>query len=282
MQTLNKRAVLWLLLGSLLWLSACAFQPQTAQRNLCTDCDYQRLSARGFELETYWRQTGNFAHHPLIHIYLEGDGQPWSRGRWPAANPSSRRLTALQLMTLDPNPSIYLNRPCYGLNHMPDQCTPDLWTSGRYSREVVKTMQAALDQLKEKYPQKRWLLIGHSGGGSLAMLIAQGRDDVAGIITLAANLDTDAWTRHFGYLPLDRSLNPATMPPLPRHIPRSHFAADGDAQVPESLVADAAERDEHARFILLPGDHHCCWKEYWPGILHEMAAQLIDQFTGTK
>lgn len=165
---------------------------------------------------------------------------------------------------------------------MPDNCTPELWTGGRYSGQIVQTMQKALDQLQDESPGNRWLLIGHSGGGSLAMLIAQGREDVAGIITLAANLDTDAWTRHFGYLPLDQSLNPALIPVLPAQIPRWHFAAVEDAQVPALLIADAARIDPYARYSLLQGDHHCCWQEHWPRIPEEMAAQLNTQFTGTK
>ena len=44
--------------------------------------------------------------------------------------------------------------------------------------------------------------VGYSGGGVLAVLIAERLDNVAGVITVGANLDTDAWTEHHGYLPL--------------------------------------------------------------------------------
>src|SRR5688572_7419130 len=199
----------------LLCLWSCAFQPQQAISNLCYDCDYQRLNVGDFVLSAYWRNKPGWSTDSIVHVYLEGDGQPWHRGRSPSTDPNSRRLTALQLMMRDPHPSLYLTRPCYGLEQMPDICTPALWTGGRYSGQVVQAMQKALDQLRDESPEIRWLLIGHSGGGSLAMLIAQGRKDVAGIITLAANLDTDAWTRHFGYLPLEQSLNPAVLPLLP-------------------------------------------------------------------
>lgn len=274
MSTCLRRLGLAGLMVGLLGLAGCAFQPQAAIRALCENCRSQSLQAGEFELEAYWR---NIQHTSpaLIHVYLEGDGRPWIKGRSPATNPSSQQLTALRLMMLDPNPSLYLNRPCYGLHTLPANCHPQFWTSGRYSPLVVETLQKALDKLGEENPGVRWLLIGHSGGGTLAMLIAQGREDVAGIITLAANLDTDAWTRHFGYLPLEQSLNPALMPPLPMEIPRWHFAAERDTQVPASLIAKAAEVDENARFILLPGDHNCCWQEHWPRIPGEMAAQLI-------
>lgn len=266
----------------LLCLGGCAYHPQQAISNLCDNCHHQVLEVGAFALHAYWRNKPNTSQNPVIHVYLEGDGQPWHRGRSPSANPNSRRLTALQLMMRDPYPSLYLNRPCYGFDQMPENCAPDLWTGGRYSNEVVQAMQQALDHLQDESPGQQWLLIGHSGGGTLAMLIAQRREDVAGIVTLAANLDTDAWTTHFGYLPLDRSLNPALMPPLPAQIPRWHFAAEEDTQVPASLVAEAAGRDANARFILLRGDHHCCWQEHWPRVPEEMAALLSGQFTGTK
>jgi pimeloyl-ACP methyl ester carboxylesterase len=272
---LNKRGLRSLGLIALLQLLAgCAFQPQFTIRKLCVDCQEHRLEAAEFTLQAFSRNMADSTSYPLIHIYLEGDGQPWRRGRCPAANPSSRHLTALQLMMSDPRPSLYLNRPCYGLDRMPANCTADLWTGGRYSAVVVDAMRSALDQLGRKFPGKSWLLIGHSGGGSLAVLIAQGRTDVAGLITLAANLDIDAWTRHFGYLPLAQSLNPATMPQLPDGILRWHYAATRDHQVPSTLIAEAAQRDSHARFILLEGDHECCWQHHWPHIPQEMAARL--------
>jgi len=269
------------LLGLLFGFSGCAFHPQRTISDLCVDCQHLSVDAGTFILSTYTRNIPA-PSSPVVHVYLEGDGHPWRRGRWPSANPSSRHLTALQLMMRDSRPSIYLNRPCYGLDQIPARCTSDLWTGGRYSKAIVQAMQNALDQLRNKFPGRYWLLIGHSGGGSLAMLIAQGRGDVVGVITLAANLDTDAWTSHFGYLPLEQSSNPALAPPLPANILRWHYAAESDNQVPASLVADAAQRDRNARFTILPGDHECCWREHWPRIPEEMAAQLETQFTGTK
>lgn len=264
-------------------LASCAFQPQSAIRKLCSDCQQRPLDTGEFTLQTYSRNLADPQPYPFVHVYLEGDGQPLRRGRWPpwrqvyrpTVNPSSQRLTALHLMMLDPQPSVYLNRPCYGLDEMPANCTENLWTRGRYSETVSNAMQTALNQMAQRFPGKRWLLIGHSGGGSLAMLVAQGRGDVAGVITLAANLDTESWTRHFGYVSLlDQSLNPATMALLGDGILRWHYAASQDLHVPPALVASAARLDGQARFILLEGDHICCWRQHWPHIPQEMAAQL--------
>src|SRR6266536_54364 len=46
----------------------------------------------------------------VLHIYLDGDGTPWERGR-PAADPTPREPLVLRLMALDRAPSAYLGGP---------------------------------------------------------------------------------------------------------------------------------------------------------------------------
>lgn len=213
---------------------------------------------------------------PHLHVYLEGDGRPWGWQNKPADDPNSRSLTALKLMQVDTSESVYLNRPCYGAMPMASGCKHDLWTDKRYGEEVVTAMNAALDALqKTRANGTPLVLIGHSGGGTLAMLLAERREDVVAVVTLAANLDHVAWTRHFNYLPLTGSLN-TTDVTLPKHVVRWHFAAEQDQQVPAELVEKAARQDPHARFIMLKGfSHSCCWMEIWPSVLQELNAQLL-------
>ena len=78
-----------------------------------------------------------------LHVYVDGDGTPWFAWR-PATDPTPRNPLVLRLMALDPNPSVYLGRPCYyGLSETPP-CTSPLWTVERYSEAVVASMAAAL------------------------------------------------------------------------------------------------------------------------------------------
>lgn len=269
----------WVLcLGMILACCACAMRPQEKISAICNDCEQRLLNTSGsYPLSAYLRNMSSTDQHSLVHVYLEGDGRPWIRGKIPASNPTSRELTALRLMMLDQHPSVYLNRPCYGLNSMPTNCGNHLWTADRYSNDVIAVLNQALDQLQRDRMIQKWLLIGHSGGGSVAMLLAQRRSDVAAVVTLAANLDHRSWTDHFGYLPLQNSLNPIAMPPLPATVLRWHFAAPDDQQVPPFLTAAAAAKDPHARFTMLPdGDHSCCWQKEWPRILREMEATISD------
>lgn len=213
----------------------------------------------------------------MLHIYLEGDGNPW--GRWrPRANPNSRQLTALNLMVLDEQQSVYLNRPCYGYTSPPPPCTPEMWTARRYAPEVVDSLNAGINEIKEQSGAEQLVLFGHSGGGSLAMLLADQRADVLAVVTLAANLDHQKWAEMLEYSPLVGSLNPAELEPMPEEILRWHYAAGRDRHVPAEVVKAVAQNDPDARFILKPDyDHNCCWQQLWPEVLEKLKTQLSDR-----
>ncbi len=209
------------------------------------------------------------------HIYLTGDGTPWERGRYPSLDPTPRRPMALELMDRDPGPRLLLHRPCYG-RHPPDPaCHPRLWTHQRYGEAVVHAMDQAIDQLVSDHEIEGLVLIGHSGGGLLARLLTGRREDVRALVTIAANLDHAAWTRHYGYLPLAGSLNLADTPPLEAGILQWHLVGSEDGVVPASLVRRGARHDPHARVEVVEGfDHRCCWVEAWPGFLERLSERL--------
>lgn len=206
--------------------------------------------------------------YDTVHIYLEGDGVPWFRGNYPAHNPSSQKLTALHLMTRDSKPAIYINRPCYGLHPMPQECNAKLWTSARYSQIVIDSINSSLETIKHRLGVKKFVLIGHSGGGSIATLLAAKRDDVSALITIAANIDHQAWTEYFGYHPLSLSLNPVDVLPLDTSILQWHFVGLEDRNVPAKITRNAAQKDPQAKVIEKSDFNHvCCWYDIWPEIL---------------
>lgn len=207
-----------------------------------------------------------------LHVYLEGDGTPWARKRVAASDPTPRTPLMLELMALDPAPSLYLGRPCYhGLNNT-KACTPDLWTDRRYSEAVVATMSAALDRLTMDY--QALVLMGYSGGGTLAMLLAERQPKTKAVITVAANLDTERWSELHKQQTLSASLNPATRKPLPPRIRQMHYAGGKDDNVPPSLVRDAIAQQQGTTFKVYPNqDHSCCWREVWPEILGGLSAE---------
>lgn len=195
------------------------------------------------------------------HVYIEGDGRAVTAHGKPSLDPTPRAPLMLSMMAQDPSPALYLGRPCYF--HTGDPlCGPVNWTLARYSRETVTSMAASLSQT---IPQRdSILLIGHSGGGTLAMLLAQELPSVVAVITLAGNLQVAEWTRHHGYSPLTLSLDPATQPPLPPCIRQFHLAGAEDTEILPEWIRHFSASQPNGHFQLLAGaDHRTGWPLWW-------------------
>jgi pimeloyl-ACP methyl ester carboxylesterase len=202
----------------------------------------------------------------VLHVYLDGDGTPYFAGL-PAADPTARDPLILKLLVRDPAPAVLLGRPCYHGYEQDAGCDPGLWTSHRYAEAVVASLAAATAGLLADGGHGAAVLIGYSGGGALAMLLAERVPQTIAVVTIAANLDTDAWSTHQRHRPLTGSLNPATRPPLPPSIRQAHLAGSGDTVVPPSLTARGV-RGGNATLTVIEGfDHRCCWADAWPEVL---------------
>jgi pimeloyl-ACP methyl ester carboxylesterase len=181
----------------------------------------------------------------------------------------------LELMALDTTPSIYLGRPCYHGLHKQTPCSPIFWTHGRYSLPVLDSMARALDTVGAETHPEQIVLIGYSGGGALAMLLAERVPKVSAVVTIAGNLDPDRWARHHDYTPLSTSLNPARRKPLPSRVYQLHIAAEDDSVVPPEMVLEAVTRQRAPDVRVVPGiDHVCCWHALWPSLLTALSARL--------
>lgn len=204
-----------------------------------------------------------------LHVYLDGDGTPWVRGR-PAPDPTPRSPLVLDLMALDPAPSVYLGRPCYhGLAATPP-CSSALWTGERYSPAVVTSMAAALRHILREGGFDHVAWFGYSGGGTLAVLLAPRFPETTDVVTIAANLEIDAWADLHGYARLTGSVNPATQPPLPAAIRQRHYVGSNDRRVPRDVTARGPIGP--GTVTVVPGyDHVCCWSAIWPAVLADVA-----------
>lgn len=175
----------------------------------------------------------------------------------------------LELMAQDNAPALYLGRPCY-FSTGDDLCSDSRWwTSHRYAKAIVDSLNAVLDQHVSNYSSAT--LIGYSGGGTLAYLVAAARSDVESLVTLAANLNVGLWGRMHGYTPLTGSLDPATAPPLRQGIGQWHFWGDRDTNISAQVITSVLQLQDGVVLKVLPGvDHSCCWHQEWPAVLRQL------------
>ncbi len=205
-----------------------------------------------------------------LHVYIDGDGTPWIRHYGISDDPTSRNPLILDLIQKDQAPAILLGWPCYHQLNPESGCASKYWTSHRYSADVVDSMAKALNAWLQKYENKKVILIGFSGGGTLAVLMARYVPKVSAIITIAANLDVTAWSRHHGSQLLDQSLNPAEMPPASK-IRQIHLVGTDDVVVPPETITKFIEKNKNALIIPYSGfQHHCCWADQWQDILRKI------------
>lgn len=262
----------WLLLLAVTLLAACSGIPDAEQIADRRGLVLQQVPGGPFVLPALTRSS------PLpgeaLHVYLEGDGRPWL-GRVRAPNPTGRSMVALELMLADPGPALFLGRPCYHQRGTPPPpCEAGLWTEGRYSQRVVDSLAEALAQLVAARQPDALVLVGYSGGGVLALLLAQKQTLPTTVVTVASNLDTDAWTEHHRHLPLAESLNPALDIAPGATFRQIHLAGARDTVVPPATTARYRAQHPEAKYLQREGfDHTCCWVQGWP----ELLRQVLDE-----
>lgn len=210
-----------------------------------------------------------------LWVFIDGDGRPWiNGGREPASNPTTSRPLALELAAQMQRPVLYVGRPCYDRPAMEAACTPTWWTDARYSPTVVQSLAAAIRRYQQESHFERLVLVGYSGGGVLAELVAHEVTGVAAVVTIAANLDVSAWTEYHGYLPLTASLNPAATATT-ASWPEIHLLGEDDEVVPPHTVQRYFERNPGSVVWRFPEyGHVCCWRDEWPRIISRIDEQL--------
>ncbi|HEY7642524.1 MAG TPA: hypothetical protein VH814_22515 [Steroidobacteraceae bacterium] len=253
-----------------LFLAGCTSNATRIDRLADTlGLDRSVVEAGGFRSLLYMRSAAGPNDAPLA-IFIEGDGVPWYGGMQPSLDPTTGDPLALKLLGQTPPPAAYVSRPCYQEMTGP-RCTPERWTVDRYSDEIVTSMAEAVRTAARRANARKVLLVGYSGGGALAVLIGERLDNVAGVVTIGANLDTTAWTQHHGYLPLFGSLNPAASTAA-HPWPETHLYGARDTDVPPATAAAYFARFPRAQQKILDDyDHRCCWVEQWPALWRELS-----------
>ncbi len=271
-----------ILVALALVLGSCA-TPTSKLRALANEAGFERASVRasGYVLTVFSNAAP--VTDGVLHVYLEGDGTPWRHRTVIMPDPTPRRPLMLGLMGLDPTAAIYVGRPCYNGTYNESGCDNRMWTSDRYSTRVVDSMAAVIRGRAALVGARSVRLFGHSGGGTLALLIAERLERVDAVVTVAGNLDTEAWTTHHGYSPLRGSMNPARRVPLPGRVRQWHLLGGDDAVIPPTLVGRYLASVPNAVAVRLEGyGHGCCWGNAWPRVLRALADDEPAELPGER
>lgn len=253
-------------------LAGCAGNPRLHADTLAQQTGLQReeIAAGRFVLTAYVRITQ--PAQPLT-VYIEGDGRAWLSRTQPSADPTPHNALGLQLAGADRAANVlYLARPCQftPMERNPD-CAIPYWTGKRFAPEVIAAMDAAISHYTVAMPAPRLNLVGYSGGGAVAVLLAARRHDVASLRTVAGNLDHDAVNRWHKVSPMPESLNPIDVAAQVGRIPQRHFSGAEDRVVPTDVARDFVTRARPcARLSVVAGlGHESDWAAAWPRLLAE-------------
>jgi len=245
-------------------LTGCAPAPTRAD-SIAADAGMERVVLQGAPFQhVAFHHAGTPPER--LHVYIEHDGRPWFEDDLPSRDPTPSDLVMLRLAARDPAPVLYLGRPCYFGTASQAPCEPVWWTHRRYAREVVDSMNTALEGFVTSHPQYRTIeLYGYSGGGVIAVLMsASASPAVTAVTTVAAPLEMASWAALHAYSPLAGSLDPSQLSPLPPSISQRHFAGGHDRVVPPPLVRNFVQRQPLAQYVEIEDfDHYCCWEAIW-------------------
>lgn len=257
-----------LIIALLLMLSGCSTPSKHADA-LAQSGHLKRelVYVDGFVLTSFYRLTR--PDLPLT-LYIEGDGRAWESRNRPSTDPSPRKALGLALAARDPTANVvYLARPCQFTSMRDSQgCSAAYWTDKRYSEEVLAAMNHAVTH----YVGAGQLvnLVGYSGGGALAVLIASRRSDVISIRTVAGNLDHVAVNRLHGVSSMPESLNAIDVAQHVATIAQIHFSGANDKIVPLIIAQRFIETTGSgcaSALVVANMTHESDWAQDWPELL---------------
>jgi pimeloyl-ACP methyl ester carboxylesterase len=209
---------------------------------------WQRIILKGGSLPVVVFYPSSLVHTETLNVFIEGDGSPG---------------IALDMAQKIQKNSVYIARPCQFLRIGLQACNKEVWTSHRFSSEVIRSMARALDVVKIRFEANDIRLIGYSGGGAVASILAAQRKDVKLLITVAGNLDHHQWTEYNQIEALTGSLNPINYKEQLKNIPQIHLVGDRDHTVPGSVLSSYLRHIQDLTnvqsYIINGADHTCCW-----------------------
>ena len=263
----SQKGLFIIILFSFLF-SACVSQRvmKTVANDIAKESNLQPIFIRTstFSLQGYYR----FHNAGPLTVYIEGDGLAYLHRNTPSANPTPRNPLALRLAGIDRGENVfYLARPCQYVNFKSERlCKTSYWTHKRFSKEVILAVNEAIDKMVPKGKVDGIHLVGYSGGGAVAALVAASRRDVLSLRTLAGYMDHVILNRKKDVSPLKGSLDPIKAAPRLKSVPQIHYSGIKDKVIPKWVAkkfAHAVGNKNCASVRLINATHARGWEKAW-------------------
>ena len=231
---------------------------------------FQKVLVKGgdFWLTTYQKITNE--HKPYV-FYIEGDGAAFNGKYLVSRNPTPRRQMLIKLAAMDDRPNVvYIGRPCqYTPMDLNPKCRMQYWTDKRLSDDSVQSMNDVINSINNN---QKFSLVGFSGGGGIAVLIAARNYMTKDIITIGGNLDHVAFTTHHNVTPMLGSLNPIDYAQQVKHIPQLHISGGKDTVIPPFIADKFVQKASSLcvkQQIFKDISHNHGWEKVWEYIYNQ-------------
>ena len=230
----------------------------------------QKIATDDFLLTTYQRFDSTADNKQMV-VYIEGDGMAWISRDQLSSNPTPVQPIALKLASIDTNANVlYVARPCqYLWPQKMNRCSSKYWSNKRGSEEVISSINQAISIVKQKQNISSIRLIGYSGGGGIAALIADRRADVNEFVSVSGNLNYKLFTQTHDLSPMNRSIDPITVANQIGLIPQIHYVGADDKIIPRQIALSFSDKVKVINDV-----SHDNWSDKWAQILRTINHDL--------
>ena len=230
----------------------------------------QKIATDDFLLTTYQRFDATADNKQMV-VYIEGDGMAWISRDQLSSNPTPVQPIALKLASIDTNANVlYVARPCqYLWPQKMNRCSSRYWSDKRGSEEVISSINQAISIVKQKQNISSIRLIGYSGGGGIAALIADRRADVSEFVSVSGNLNYKLFTQTHNLSPMNGSIDPITVANQIGSIPQIHYVGADDKIIPKQIALSFSDKVK-----VISDVSHDNWPDKWAQILRTINHDL--------
>lgn len=263
---------------SIFFLSSCGHNPSLYKKKMdsfASENNFEKkiIQSQGFEIVTYQKIQNPSSEYIF---YIEGDGLIFDKVRYQITkDPTPNSIFLIELANMDMRDNIvYVARPCQFIDiDSSDVCKDNkLWTSHRYSPKIISVMRDVINKISLG---KNYQLIGFSGGGGIASLIAKDSNNISSLVTIAGNIDHVSFNEYQNSAHMTGSLNPVDYAKELAKIPQIHYSGSRDRVVVSSLLEQAVNKikktknaNKNIHHITIKGaGHDSGWASNWPKML---------------